>query len=419
MRKACALLLLLLAAPPTRAQRGGEPELMPAFKPNSRKKAPPKARPLSELAPSTEESPGYDILPARKEEAPRPPEDLMRRPRALSLGAKAVKREFFTVRSRFWFFNGSVDTRYASRLPSDQVDPPSAEIDRGETEKRGAGGMMRVDSLEFAPLPWLSFVGEYGEERSTTGSYDDRFWIHSPNGGLLTNLSNGFTWTNPEHETDMIFSGKTSGRADWGAGSVYLRAVEARIAGQDDDAFRHSFDVGFGAQRLRQRQRITEFVVEPSPGKWFDPPPAGPYAGYDSTYESVWEGFHLAFRETVKFPARFSFEGEALWSPLGLRYRGDGYDNFQVEFIPEPGVLLRAESPNFEDRANGAGLHFRLAGQWTYGPFSIEGGYQKLYFYSRTGRRKYYLLGGGSFEQELNFAKTDLGGAFIGGVIRF
>lgn len=418
MRKACALLLLLLAAPPARAQRGAEPELMPAFKPSPRKKT-PKAQPLREPAPPSEETAGYDILPARKD-APRPTDDLMRRPRALSLGAKAVKREYFTVRSRFWFFDGSVDTRYASRLPSDLVDPPSAEIDRGETEKRGAGGMMRVDSLEFAPLPWLSFVGEYGEERSTKGSYDDRFWIHSPNGGLLTNLSNGFTWTNPEHETDVVFSGKTAGRVDWAAGSVYLRLVEARIAGQDDDSFRHSFDLGLGVQRLRQKQRITDFVVEDAAYKWYNQLlPPGPIAGYDSTYESIWEGAHIAFRETVKFPARFSFEGEALWSPLGLNYRGDGFDNFQLEFIPENFVVLREQSPNFEDRAKGAGLHFRLAGQWTYGPFTIEGGYQKLFYYSRTGRRRYYLIDGTHLDQELNFAKTDLGGAFVGGTIRF
>lgn len=415
MRKACALLLLLLAARPGFAQRGAEPELMPAFKPVPRRKAAPKAAPRAPVP--AEETAGYDILPARKPQPPRPPADLMRRPKAVSLGAKAVQREYFTVRSRFWFFNGSVDTRYAWRLPSNLVTPPSAEIDLGETEKRGASGMMRVDSLEFAPLPWLSFVGEYGEDRSTRGGYDDRLWIHSPNGGVLTNFSNGAVWTNPEHEDDVLYGAQASGRADWAAGSVYFRVVEARIAGQDDDSFRHSFDLGLGAQRLRQRQRFTEFEVKPSPGKFFTPPAPGPIAGYDSTYDSVWEGFHIALRETVKFPARFSFEGEALWSPLGLRYRGDGFDNFQQDHLF--GAALRGQSPNFEDRADGAGLHFRLAGAWSYGPFSIEGGYQKLYFYSRTGRRKYFLLGGGDFEQELNFAKTDLGGAFVGGVIRF
>lgn len=414
MRKACALLLLLLAARPGHAQRGAEPELMPAFKPSARKKAPPRAQPLRELAPPSEETTGYDILPARKE-PPRPPDDLMRRPRAISLGAKQVKREYFTVRSRFWFFKGSVDTRYAWRLPSDLVFPPSFEFDIGETEKRDASGMMRVDSLEFAPLPWLSFVGEYGQEKETKGAYDDRYWVHSPNGGLV--FGPGGSWTNPEHEDDAIFSGRAAGKADWAAGSLYFRVVEARIAGQDDDSFRHSFDLGLGMQRLRQRQRLTELVSQPSPNKFFSQPAPGPLPGFDSTYDSVWEGFHIAMRETVKFPARFSFEGEALWAPIGLQYRGDGFNNTQVAGLP--GFVLRAESPNFEDRARGAGLHFRLAGQWTYGPFTVEGGFQKLYFYSRTGRRRYFLLGGGHAENELNFAKTDLGGAFVGGTIRF
>jgi hypothetical protein len=412
MRKACVLLLLLLlAAPPGRAQGGADPELMPGFQPARKKSArtTPRPRPRPVPVEDTGER-GYDILPARKAEAPL--YDLNRKPVPVSLNAKPEQREFVLLRARWWDIRGSVDTRVSERGPAGAFSP--ASVDVGETQENGFNGAMLLASAELAPFSWLSLVGEYGRDQKLHGAFHDRFWVHSTDGGTVTNTGNGATWDSPNHEDDEVLSAAAHGKTEWAAATLYLRAIEARIAGQDDDSFRHSFDIGVGAQRLRVTQRLTDLRNEPSAGKYYTPGAPGPVPGLDATYAAQWLGGHVALRETVRFPARFAFEGEALWSPVGMQYRGEGYDNLNAG----PGAL-RVQSPNFTDRANGSAVHFRFSGKWGWGPFGIEGGYQRLYFYSRTGRRTYHNQDGTDTAKQLDFAATEMGGLFAGASLRF
>ena len=152
MRKARTGALLLLFALPCAAQRGGEPELIPRFAPLKKLPAADPLKPVRRPVDLEDEEPAYKILPPR--------DDLMRKPRSSALEAKAQRRELFVLRSRYWSFDGDVSARYAIRLPSDQVYPPSLEVDIGETEIFGSKGTMRIDSMEFAPLSWLSFQAE-------------------------------------------------------------------------------------------------------------------------------------------------------------------------------------------------------------------------------------------------------------------
>lgn len=405
MRKARALLLLLLACPAL-AQRGGEPELLPAFKPAARKA--PKAAPLRELAAPAPEEAGYDILPARK---PAPaPYDLMRKPTPKSLGAKAERRPIIMLRTRAWFFQGSMDTRWSEQVPPANVQD-GLEVWLGQTEERGADGFMLVHSAELAPLSWLSVTAEYGKTTRLKSTGRERHWVHSPDSALLIYIPTGATWSHPNHEDDQVFSLKTAGEAEWAAASLYLRVLEARIAGQDDDEFRHALDVGAGYHRLRLRQRLSERALALKTGKFYNLPLNPNLSG---TYESQWQGAHAAIRDIVKFPRGFHAEGEAFWAPVGMEFRGDGYDNTAAG----AGGLITA-SPNFRDRARGSAIHFRFSGGWSWGPLSVEGGYQRLYFYSRTGRRRFHQFGGGDADRNLDFGVTGLAGLFAGASLRF
>lgn len=398
MRKAGALALLLLLPLLASAQRGGEPELLPDFAP-VRRRAPSEP----------DESPRYEILPPRKEEVM--PYDLMRKPRPRELGAKAERRELLTGRVRYWFFDGGADARYSIQVPPDQVYPPGTEVWLGETEEFGAGGGMMILAVELAPLSWLSLEAEYGRDKAATGAYRDRYWIHSPDSSSLFYAGTGAEWNNPDHEDDLVYSGDAAGDLDWSAANLYFRVLEARIAGQDDDSFRHALDLGVGAHRLRLRQRVTNLAIARSDGRFYGPFPLVPIPGYDSTYHAQWRGAHLALRDVVKFPKSFFLEGEAFWAPVGMEFRGDGYNNLSAG--------LRSETPNYEDRARGAAIHFRLAAGWSWGPLSLEGGYQRLYFYSRTGRRTYHNDDGTKDEYQLDTATAEFSGLFLGGAIHF
>jgi hypothetical protein len=286
-----------------------------------------------------------------------------------------------------------------------------AEVWLGETEERGADGFMLVNSAELAPLPWLSVTAEYGESTRLKSTGRERYWVHSPDTDLLIYLPNGANWHHPDHEDDQVFGIKTSGEAEWMAASLYFRVIEARIAGQDDDEFRHALDIGGGYHRLKLRQRLTERSLARKDGRFYNLPLN---AGLNGTYDSLWQGPHAAIRDVVKFPRGFHAEGEAFWAPVGMEFRGDGFDNTAVG----AGGLI-ASNPNFRDRARGSAIHLRFSGGWSWGPLSVEGGYQRLYFYSRTGRRRYHLFGGGDFDRHLDFGAAELAGLFAGASLRF
>lgn len=407
MRKACFLLLLFVVRP-GHAQSGGEPELMPGFK--SRPKKAPKAGPLREPSrPAENKTREAGARPTSK--PPSAPDDMMRKPVPKTLGAKAERRPRLSFRTRAWWFSGSMDTRVSEQVPPGQTSPPGSEVWLGLTEERGAEGFMFVHSAELAPFSWLGLTAEYGKTTRLRGAGRERWWVHAPQADRLIYVPTGGSWSRPEHEDDQVFSLKTAGEAEWAAANLYWRIVEARIAGQDDDEFRHALDVGGGYQRLRLRQRLSERSLALKRGKLYNLPLN---AGLDGTYHAQWQGAHAALRDTVKFPAGFVAEGEAFWAPVGMEFRGDGYDNTQAG----PGGLAAA-TPNYRDRARGSAIHFRFSGGWSWGPFSLEGGWQRLYFYSRTGKRRWHLFGGGDRDEALEFGVTSLSGLFVGGALRF
>lgn len=405
MRKARLGAWLLLFALPCAAQRGGEPELVPRFSPLRKL---PVAEPLkpARAEPAEEQPPGYDILPR--------PSDLMRKPKAASIGAKAERRPWLVLRGRVWFFEGKADTRYAVQVPPSDVSPEGLQVWLGLTEERAARGFMLISSAELAPLSWLSVQGEYGRQPTARGRGASRYWVHSPEADTLTYIPTGAVWHNPRHEDDLVFGQEVKTDAQWMAGNVYFRVVEARIAGQDDDAFRHALDLGFGAHRLKLRQSLSHLERTLSAGKFYAGAPLAPIGGLAATYETLWQGPHFAARDVVKFPAGFSLEGEAFWSPGAMELRGDGYDNLSAG----AGGLI-AQSPNFRDRARGSAIHLRFAAGWSWGPFTVDGGWQRLYFYSRSGKRRFHQFGGGDVDRDLNYAVTELGGLFAGASVRF
>ena len=405
MRKARLGAWLLLFALPCAAQRGGEPELIPRFAPLKKLPATDPLKPVRRPV-DLEDEPVYKILPPR--------DDLMRKPRSSALNAKAERREVLRLRTRLWFFDGGASARISEQVPPHLVTPEGLEVWEGETEEFGAGGMMLLYAAEFAPLSWLSFTAEYGQEKKTKGRYHDKYWVHSPDSPDLTYFPTGAKWIHPQHEDDLVLSANSRGSVDWSAATMYFRVLEARIAGQDDDSFRHALDVGAGAHQLRMRQRMTDREITRSDGRRYGPFPLNPLPGYDATYEALWRGGHAAMRDTVKFPKKFTLEGEVLWAPVGMEFRGDGYYNQGVG----PGDL-RAETPNYEDRARGSAIHMRFAGGWTWGPLTFEGGYQRLYFYSRTGRRRFHNFDGTKSEVQLDNATAEFGGFFAGANFRF
>lgn len=403
MRKARVGALLLLFALPCAAQRGGEPELIPRFAPLKKLPAADPLKPVRRPVDLEEAEPAYKILP--------PPNDLMRKPRTSELGAKAENREILALRSRAWFYRAALDTRYSEPVAAGQATPAGVAAWTGETNETRGDGFMAVNSAELAPLNWLSLQAEYGRQTTHKGRYTEREWVHAPDAETVTSVATGESWSRPSHEDDTRYGAKARGAVEWAAANLYLRVIEARIVGQDDDSFRHAFDLGVGVHRLRHNMRLTEFERTLSLGKIAAAQPLGPLAGYDWRYEAQWRGPHVAMRETVRFPAYFGIEGEAFWSPGAMEYRGDGYDNVAAG--------LRAEPPNFEDRARGSAIHMRFAASWAWKGVRVEGGWQRLYFYSRTGKRRYHQLGGVDQDYQLDFATTELSGLFAGASVRF
>jgi len=399
MRKVGALVLMLLITFPSRGSAASaDPSLMPELDraparvpspARSRERTlPPEAPPAEELAPSSTAS-------RRRGEDPSPP-----------------RRSVLRLRTRAWLTSGSIDTRYCAQVPPDQVTPAGMEVFEGETEERGAKGIMLVHSMELAPLKWLSFEGQFGEDKAK-GRYNDGIWVHAPDTDLLTYFPTGGTWVKPDHVDDVGYGADVSARRDWAAATVYLRIVDAHIAEVDELEVRHALDIALGVERYRQNSRLTNLERTLSVGKRYPVAPLGAVAGLDSAYLAQWRGPHIGLREEFFAPYGFSFDGTVLWSPF-MEYRGDGYDNLSAG----PGGL-RSEAPNFIDRAHGTAVHIQVGGGWAWRNIRLEAGYQRLYFYSRTGMRRYYAFDGSSTDYQLEFATAELGGAYLGASLRF
>jgi len=401
MGRASLALFLAILLSPVRAARAAsaDPSLMPEF--DDRRRAPAPAPAARRPAPAP------DAIPL-----PPSASDIYRRPERFN-EERPPHRPYVVLRSWLWLTSGSLDTRYNVQVPPALVSPPGVEVFLGETQKHGANGLMVVDSAELSPVSWLSFEFEFGTDRPRKGSDTDHYWIHAPGADRLTYLPTGATWHKPDHEDDLVYAADANSFRDWISATMYFRVLASAVDSPESFKLRHAVDLGVGAERFRQNTRMTNLSLIQNNNKYYAPGlPPGPLAGYDSTYDAYWRGPHIALRDEVS-GAGFSLEGLALYSPL-MEFYGQGFDNFLVS------SGRRAAAPNYADWAHGTAVHFFLAAGWE--PFKgarLEAGYQRLYFFSRTGKRRYYNANGTVSDVQLDTATAEIGGFFGGGSLRF
>ncbi|MDD5630089.1 MAG: hypothetical protein PHU21_13555 [Elusimicrobia bacterium] len=381
----CAALLLCLGVPASAGRDEGDARLTVES---------PARREAAPAPPPAAPAPAPPAAPAKRQRAPRWEED------------ESFKRELLTLRARAWFTIGSVDTRISKVIDQD--------ILIGETEERGSNGLMMVYSAELAPIRWLSGEFQYGED-THKGSYSDRYWVHSPQSSLLIDTANGATWRYPDHEADLAFAADARSRRDWVAGTIYARIIDLRPWRVDDPVWHETLDVAAGYERFRQYSNLTHLSVTVNQGKYFSPALSpGPIAGFDSGYSAVWSGPHIGFRNEIAVPGGFSFDSLFLWSPF-MSYRGEGYDNMGgMYWYP-----LRDSGPNYVDTAKGTAVHFQLGLRWDWRMLRVEAGYQRFYFYSRTGSRTFSAADGSIPNMQLDFATAEIAGAYAGASVRF
>ncbi len=407
MRKARATALLLLWALPCAAQRGAEPELLPSFAPARRPASATKAPTVKRPPPEPEEDkPLYEIIPPRKD-------DLMRVPKAEMIGRKPKQREIVRLRSWWWAAEGSAETRHSESY--------SATVTQGVaepvywltyTQKFKPRNEFIVHSVEFAPLSWLSVEAQDGRSRSR-GRWSGSDALHAPHFDLFTWTPTGAQWTKPDHVEYFREGAELTGTARWSAANLNLRVLEQSLSTIDETEYGHSLDVILGYHRFIDRMRITNGSVDVQTNQVTVTPGVGPINNLDSTYEARWQGGHIGLRDDVRLPLGFGFEGWALWSPV-MEYQGDGFDNRSAL-----SGTLSSNFPNYEDRARGTAIHFNLLAAWRWSFVRLEAGWQRLYFYSRTGNRRAHRPGGTHTDLNLDHAITERAGFFMGASVRF
>ncbi|MDX6770904.1 MAG: hypothetical protein SF051_15325 [Elusimicrobiota bacterium] len=405
MRKARGIALLLCLACPAAAQVGGEPELIPSFAPAKRAAKPAPAPRRPEPAP-VEEAPAYEIIPPRKD-------DLMRVPKAEMIGRKQKPREIVRLRSWWWAAEGSMETRQSRSFP--------AVVTQGDvepvywltyTQKFKPRNEFIVHSVEFAPLSWLSFEAQDGRSRSR-GRWSGADELHAPQFDLFTWTATGATWVKPDHAEHFREVGELGGTARWSAANMNLRVLEQSLSTIDETEFGHSLDLILGYHRFFDRMRVTNGSVDLQTYQIYASPGLGPINDLDSTYEGRWQGGHIGLRDDVRLPLGFGFEGWMLWSPF-MEFQGDGFDNRAAA-----AGTMSASYPNYEDRARGTAIHLNLAAAWRWSAVRLEAGWQRLYFYSRTGNRRLHRVGGTHDDRILDHAITERAGFFAGASVRF
>lgn len=314
--------------------------------------------------------------------------------------APRAKLEFHT---RFWFTNSSLNRRRS--IPVSQVTPPG-DVFFGDTIERRASAVMPVFSAELVSRPWLSFDLQYG--RSGAGGRElTRQWLHAPD-SIVTVVDTGGVFTRPDHEDDQRFVASQSGRIDWFSSNVYFRIADGQSPTYE--SLYHHGDLVLGIQRLQHKSDFANLERSYNTRRFFSPTGAvGPISGYDADYTAVWLGPHIGVREKLWMGRGFWFDASILWSPY-LDFRAKGFNNL---------AGLRTESPNLEDKAKGAGSHLHVGLSYQWKQLVVEGGFQRLYFFSRTGRHREFLQNGTVVTQQLDYAVAELGGGYTGVSYRF
>lgn len=323
-------------------------------------------------------------------------------------------RPWIEFGERTWLMSGTVESRYGSEDPNFTVNAGAGPVRTGATSNQSVKGAFPILEAEFAPLQSLSIVGEFGVAAVDSPNGAVSSWVDAPNATQLTNNSSGATWANPGHASYLHASlGGDAAKTTWESASVAWRAIEHR-AGEysviDND---YSFDLLAGAHRFKDQFTMTNAVIDQNTGQINGTPALGTVTpGPVISQTAIWQGPHLGVRAQSKLPEGFRVDGLFLYSPL-MEYRNDVHDDARA------GTTARVQSPNVEERAHGTGAHFRLSASWAWRGLSVDVGYLRMYYYSRTGVRRTYAPNGTSSDQELEHAITERHGWTVGATYRF
>ncbi len=402
-------LALVFALAPAAHAASADPSLIPemdAHRPAA--KAPPAPRRPTPVSPAEE------VVPA----APAPADPRPKGPRRdlENEVLEAPRRPWFALRERTWFMHGSVDERYsqdatANFTVTQGLGPPRT----GTSENARLKGIMPVLEAEVAPLSWLALVGEYGVAADANPGTGVSTWVDATKADILTNNGTGAVWNDPGHAEYLHQSfGGTSAKTTWQSASVALRIVDSHGGTQGRMEYDHSIDLLLGAHRFRDEFTMTNGLVDLNSGQVAGLPAAGTYTdGPLYTKTLTWRGPHAGIQAETSLPEGFRLDAQVLYSPL-MEYRGTIYDA-----LNGGNGVDRAQSPNIQEWAHGTAVHFRVGAGWHWGPVSVDGGFMRLYFYSRTGRRRTYAADGSSSDVQLDHAVTERSGMYAGASFRY
>lgn len=413
MMGANLLALLLVLCPAARAA-SADPSLLPEFE--NRKRAPKPAAAPRRAVPADEPAPPP---PAAADETPvpeavRPPR--LDRPDQRDEVVDLKRREWIVVRERTWLLSGTHETRFESPASAAAFTRLSGTGDvwDGETYNTRLRGAMPIAELEVAPFPWLSFVGEFGTSVMKSRGWADTAWIDSPR-ARVQSVATGFIFDGPGHaQTSHASAGVESARTTWESASVAVRLLENRGGTRGRMEYDHSIDLLIGAHQFKDEFTAANAIVDGYSGTVAQVYAVGTrFPGPDLHQRALWRGPHAGLRLDSEVPDGFGFHGLVLWSPL-MEYRGD-----VDEIVHQSAGNLRPRNPTTLERAHGTAIHFRLGASWRWEFLSLEGGYMRLYFYSRSGRRRQYAPDGSSTDELLDHAITERSGFFVGASARF
>lgn len=399
--------ILLLAFPFPASAASADPSLLPEF---DRKAAPRTSAPVRRPTPPPPEETAPPAEESRYGKGDRELEEIARKAARRS---EAEPRPWVRVRERTWLMRGYNETRTSGPAAPGQFAPSDVTI--GDTSITRMDGSIALVEAEFTALSWLSVLGEFGTTRNSGGSMTIDSWVHAPDASTLTELNTGATWNKPDHAAYSRYVGSNGGdKTTWAAASVALRIAESHASVLDVEKIAHSLDFLIGAHVLREHSNMTDLVLQMNDGKVAGGFPQGtrfPGQMLDSNW--TWQGPHIGLRDEVRLPADFGVNGTVLWSPF-MEYRGDAFDAFAANAGD-----ARVQAPNVIDRAHGTAIHFRLGADWRWRFLAFEAGYQRLYFYSRSGVHRTFAPDGSSSDLTLDHAVTERGGFYAGGSVRF
>lgn len=407
------LTALLLSLCPAARAATADPSLMPEFEQKRRapkpaaapRRASPAPEPNDAAAPPDEPPPPPPVRPPKLD-----------RPDQREEVEEVPRREWIVVRERTWIMSGTQESRFES--PADPAVytrvSGSGDVWDGDTYNTRLRGAMPIGEIELAPLSWLSFVGEFGAAAMKSRGWADTGWIDAQH-ARVQNANTGAVFDFPGHaETTHASAGVDSARTAWESASLAFRVVENRGGSRGKMEYDHSIDLLVGAHQFKDEFTASNAVVDGNTGTTIPAYPVGTrFAGPVLHQRALWRGPHMGLRLQSETTQGFGLNALVLWSPL-MEYRGDVDD-----LVSQSAGNLRAKNPTTIERAHGTAFHFRLGASWRWEFLSLEGGYMRLYFYSRTGLRRSYAPNGAPTDERLDHAITERGGFYAGASARF